>query len=285
VLLALGTLLALAVAWGGQRLRQTPRNPAQAMAHVQAAQAFTDSGEFAAAASECRVALANDPENSDASLILGHALYRLQRYPEARTALEKALAAKPDDGFALCYLGLAYAQQPGNAEDERRAQQLLERATQSYDAADPWYGLGLLALRQNRIEEAIHRFRKAVAVDPGWETGHYRLAEAYRIAGDETQAAREARAFARLKDSRPEYGRLLREVAGSPGPGEPLLRLARLCLETGRYREALDHYQELSRGAPSAAVFEGLAKAADALGQTEVAAQARRAARAGGAPR
>jgi tetratricopeptide (TPR) repeat protein len=257
----------------------------KASAHVQAAQTFTDSGEFAAAASECRRALENDRENSDAYLILGHALYRLQRFQEARAALETALAAKPDDGFALCYLGLTYAQQPRNAEDERRAQKLLQRATESYNAADPWYGLGLLALRQQRVEEAIRQFHRAVAVDPGWETGHYRLAEAYRIAGSERQAAREALAFERLKKTRPEYDRLLREATESPGLREPLLRLARLCLDTGRYREALDHFQELANRTPSAAVFEGLAKAADALGQTALAAQARRSARAGGAPR
>ena len=90
-----------------------------------------------------------------------------------------------------------------------------------------------------------------------------RLAEAYRIAGNERQAAREALAFERLKKTRPEYNRLLHEATGSPDQREPLLRLARHCLDSGRYREALDHFQELASRAPSAAVFEGLAKAAD----------------------
>jgi tetratricopeptide (TPR) repeat protein len=276
----LGAILALAGWWARRSVTQVPRDAEATVVHLQLAGLAASQEQYAVALSECRSALAGDPNSADAHRIMGYALYRLKRLAEARTALEKAIALRPDDGFAMCFLGLTYAEQPRDTAEAVRARSLLERSAQSYRGAEPWYGLGLLALRGERFEEAIEPLRKAVRIDPGWESSHYRLAEAYRKAGRAQEATREARVFERLKKTRPEYERLLGEIAHNPDASETRLHLARLCLETQRYREAVDHFQVLAERARSVEAFEGLARAAEAMGRTDLATRARESAQA-----
>lgn len=241
-------------------------------------------GEFGDAVQRAQRSLTHDPAIGGASRVLGYALYRQNRFDEAREALEQAVREKPDDAFAVCFLGLCYAENPRAEEEAIRAHTLLEQSIPGYRGAEPWYGLGLLALRARRNDEAIRHFQRAVQQDPGWESGRYRLAEAYRLAGQVEEARREAQLFDRLKKSRPELDRLLGRVAQAPDDGEARLQLARLCLRTRRYREALDHFRVLANRSPGREVFVGLAEAAGALGESALAERARRAAAEAGAP-
>ena len=250
------------------------RDPDAAASHVEAAGRWAMQGQFGAAVADGRKALELDPEAKTAYRVLGYAYYRLKRLPEARQALERAILANPDDPFANCFLGLTYAEHPRTPAEQQRARELLQQASGRYQGAEAWYGLGLLALRQGDVGEAIRHLREAVRVDPGWETGRYRLAEAYRRAGRKQEADREARAFHVLKETRSEFERLSAVVAQAPPDDAARLQRARLAVKTQRYRDALEHFRVLAGRAPGREVFDGLRAAAEAVGERDLAARA-----------
>lgn len=259
----------------GPRAASAPQpDPEGAARHLRAASQWAMQSQFSAAVAEGRRALARDPGAPGAHRILGYAHYRLKRYPEARAALERAVAADPNDPFAACFLGLTYAEHPATETETRRAQQLLEAAVGRYQGAEAWYGLGLLALRDGRLEQAIRYLTKAVRTDPGWESGRYRLAEAYRRAGKMADAEREARVFEQLRETRPAYERLTARAAKTPEDDRLRLQLARFCFRTKRHREALEQFRALASRTPSPKVFRGLRAAAEAVGERELAARA-----------
>ena len=52
---------------------------------------------------------------------LGRAYYEAKKYPQARQALERAIAANEDDGFARLYLGLTLARQDDHDASRKAA--------------------------------------------------------------------------------------------------------------------------------------------------------------------
>jgi tetratricopeptide (TPR) repeat protein len=52
---------------------------------------------------------------------LGRAYYEAKKYPQARQALERAIAANGDDGFARLYLGLTLARQDDHDASRKEA--------------------------------------------------------------------------------------------------------------------------------------------------------------------
>ena len=52
---------------------------------------------------------------------LGRAYYGAKKYPQARQALERAIAANEDDGFARLYLGLTLARQDDHDASRKAA--------------------------------------------------------------------------------------------------------------------------------------------------------------------
>ena len=52
---------------------------------------------------------------------LGRAYYEAKKYPQARQALERAIAANQDDGFARLYLGLTLARQDDHDASRKEA--------------------------------------------------------------------------------------------------------------------------------------------------------------------
>jgi tetratricopeptide (TPR) repeat protein len=52
---------------------------------------------------------------------LGRAYYEAKKYPQARQALERAIAANKDDGFARLYLGLTLARQDDHDASRKEA--------------------------------------------------------------------------------------------------------------------------------------------------------------------
>src|SRR6185503_20830738 len=52
---------------------------------------------------------------------LGRAYYEAKKYPQARHALERAIAANEDDGFARLYLGLTLARQDDHDAGRKEA--------------------------------------------------------------------------------------------------------------------------------------------------------------------
>jgi tetratricopeptide (TPR) repeat protein len=133
---------------------------------------------------------------------------------DARFAL--ALEYSPRFVEALTNLGLVELQRGNFA----RARQLLQRARRlNPDVAQPHHGLGLLAERENRRDEASEHYREALRIDPGFFAARANLARLLFEAGELEHALVELRRLVEAAPKEPLSHTLLAET---------LLRLGRI---------------------------------------------------------
>src|SRR6185503_20567865 len=82
---------------------------------------------------------------------------------EAKDYLDKAIAKDPKNARAYFELGLLFNRQQKQAE----AEQALSRAVQLNDNESLfWYAYGEIYRVQERFDDAISAYRKAVEIDP-----------------------------------------------------------------------------------------------------------------------
>jgi len=107
--------------------------------------------------------LSQDPENPDAHLAAGHALVNLQQYPAAEVHVAKALAARPNHGFALRLASIACFHQQKMAKADEHIQRAIE-----LQPNDPmhWYQLALMRYRQGLLEAAEKHAKRALELQP-----------------------------------------------------------------------------------------------------------------------
>jgi tetratricopeptide (TPR) repeat protein len=115
-------------------------------------------------------------------------LQRLARHAEAAERLREALRLSPDYLPARVKLADAVFE-AGDFAESRRLFEALARDP----ATEPMgrFGLGRLAAAEDRHDEAIEYFQRAVELFPEWGAAHYALALSYRALG-RRDAAREA---------------------------------------------------------------------------------------------
>jgi Flp pilus assembly protein TadD len=122
--------LGLEYALRGARLALRPRRQEKDLAGrllLVAATAENDLGDSRRALAHAERALAHGSDEADAQYERGVALYQLCRFDEARVALERALALRTDDAWALHGLALVAEAggRPARAADlERRAREI-----------------------------------------------------------------------------------------------------------------------------------------------------------------
>ena len=239
--------------------------------------AYADALNRGKAEAAFRKAAALAPTSPEPYQRLGLALYKFNDYAGARAALQQALERDPNDPYTHLFLGLACARQLRAAADEQQALQQFDRAVAlGYSGGEADYGRGLVYLRRNDYPHAIAALEWAIRRDGGGEDARYRLARAYFGAGQSAKGQAVLAQFQRFKQTTPETQRLSYQLALRPNDTATRRRLARLCLETGRYREALLHYRALMDAAPAdAETLQGMARAASAVGDTRLAEQVR----------
>jgi tetratricopeptide (TPR) repeat protein len=121
-------------------------------------------------------ALAADPRNAVAYHNLGCALVQLRRYPEARTAFERALAIVPEFAEARNGLGVTY-QMTGNLE---LATTLFRQAFAAKDAyGEAACNVATALLEAGDVDEAVVWYQRAVRIEPR-NARFYRLLVACR---------------------------------------------------------------------------------------------------------
>jgi tetratricopeptide (TPR) repeat protein len=239
--------------------------------------AYADSLNRGEAEAALRKAIALAPNSPEPYQRLGLALYKFNDYAGARAALQQALQRDPTDPYTHLFLGLAWARQLRGAADEQQALQHLDRAIAlGYSGGEADYVRALVYLRRNDYPHAIAALEAAIRRDGGGEDARYRLVRAYFAAGQTAKGEAAQQQFERFKQTEPEVRRLSYRLAMQPGDTATRRRLARLCLETSRYREALLQYRALmDAGAADAELSRGMARAAAAVGDTRLATQAR----------
>lgn len=124
---------------------------------------------------------------------------------------------QPDDALADYYYAASLWKRwngPADSETRTKVQSLLEKAVR----LDPNLGAGYLQLGifysdLKNFPNAISAYQKAIAISPEMEEAHYRLAQAYRLTGEELKAQNEFAVHARLsRKSAEDLERERREI-------------------------------------------------------------------------
>ena len=188
---------------------------------------FREAGEMA------RVVLEGDGANDRAAVILGIALSKQKRYTEARAWLERArdsTQAFPERRHAAHFLGWC-CYHLGDLGAARAAFELHLKAVP--DEPDSTFGLGLVALDEDRLDDAEKLLQASLA--------RFR---ALGAAG-KPRGADEAKALTRLgdvalrRDDPAAAKRFLEEaVAASPVQHETWSKMARVCDRLGEHAAA-----------------------------------------------
>ena len=181
------------------------RFPASARLQIGLGIAQYSRGQYSeAVASFCR-AVDLDPSDPRPYDFLGE-IYGVapELASEVTGRLEGFVKAHPQHAMAHLYYALSLwrgERASSKPEDLRRIEALLTRAvTLDPKLARGFLELGILLSDQERYAEAVEHLRRAIALQPGVAHVHYRLAQAYRRAGQTTLAEKELEIFQRLKN-------------------------------------------------------------------------------------
>jgi Flp pilus assembly protein TadD len=116
---------------------------------------------------------------------LGNAYRQQKQWDQARTTLERALAARPQDPEANYSLAMVYAQM----DDSERAYRYLQTALTLRPAyPEALNNLGVLYLRTRRRDDAVAKFEECIRVAPGFDQSYLNLARVYALEGNRDQA-------------------------------------------------------------------------------------------------
>jgi tetratricopeptide (TPR) repeat protein len=183
------------------------RHPDSTRAHTNLAQAFWQAGDMDAAAAHCEMALAKDPTNYVAKLLLARVREVQGRADEAVPLYEEVRGERPGDTLAL--IGLANADIRRN--DFGRALQHLQQVVEMDPAATvPLFYLGMVLLRMGRPNEAIAHLKRAAKIDLRSPVLHHALGLAYWSQGARRRAEFQFRSAVHLLSS---YAPAVRSLA------------------------------------------------------------------------
>jgi tetratricopeptide (TPR) repeat protein len=207
-----------------------------------------------------RSALAEAPDDPDASRLLGEVLIDLGRSGEAISLLQRQMARDPKSALAAYALGTAYRRSGRNGEAISSYQAALA-AQPNFDAA--LHGLGLALRSAERETEALECFRLAARARPDWAVAWKDLGLTFAILGDlpMAQAALQRavalqpglgdaqRHLAALRNDAADQAELIRLKAAcddpSTNPGERiemLFALGRLSDKAGLFADAFENF-------------------------------------------
>jgi len=108
-------------------------------------------------------AIAVTPDNSYAQFMLGYALYKERKYPDALAHYARALKLRPRFAEAHLNMGIIYAEQGDVAAAKKHILYAIIIEPGSKEAR---YNLAVVLLDQGKTEEAIAQFRALLSIDP-----------------------------------------------------------------------------------------------------------------------
>jgi Tfp pilus assembly protein PilF len=180
-------------------------------------------GDFPSADHWLMIAVQMDPHDAESWYALGRVRYSLQRFQEAATCFERSLVLAPRSVKAENNIGLAY--EGLNRTDDAMAAYRLAidwQKNEPHPSELPLLNLGILLLRQEKLDEAEalltkaeaiaprdpaireqlghvylqtkryteaqRQFQDAIALDPKKAALHFLLGKVYHLEGQEAQA-------------------------------------------------------------------------------------------------
>jgi tetratricopeptide (TPR) repeat protein len=128
------------------------------------------------------------------------------------TAIAERLARfarlQPQNAFANYYYAVSLWNQRKGPEDDQTAakvESLLEKAVAlDPKLADAHLQLGILYSERKDFPKAIAAYQQAIALNPHLEQAHYRMAQTYRLVGQNDKAENELRLFEQISKERAE---------------------------------------------------------------------------------
>jgi tetratricopeptide (TPR) repeat protein len=144
------------------------------------------SGRFAEAAQSYRAVIAADSVNAVAWRGLANALHRLERYPEALQALDRAFAIRPADVAVRFNRGLTLSEL---GRFEEAVAELEATVRLRPDFAPGWTELGAARALRGRDAEARSDWNRAIALDSNYIWSRYYRGLSSVATGDYRSAA------------------------------------------------------------------------------------------------
>jgi len=158
---------------------------------------------------------------------LGLAAFHRGDFERAVRHLDDAVRSRPTDYYSLLYRAWAFLEL-NRVGDARGALDAVRAVAATPEAAEM---TGRLELRAERFEEALARFREALAANPGYAEAQFGVATALRRLGRREEAKAAAEAFrklhrAQMENLRAAYDLHQRHLArpADPQPAEDLAR-------------------------------------------------------------
>ncbi|MDP9096317.1 MAG: tetratricopeptide repeat protein [Pseudomonadota bacterium] len=150
----------------------------------------------------------------------GIALERAEQWPKAEADLKYALELAPDQPSVLNYLGYSWAERNEHLDE---AHAMLERAMAARPNEGAYIdSFGWTLLRQGDTDGALHQLERAVELDPEDATVNEHLGDALAAAGRIREAEFQWRRALNLKPDPAELKRLNDKLAAIPAAAIPV---------------------------------------------------------------
>jgi tetratricopeptide (TPR) repeat protein len=166
-------------------------------------------GSYDQAAQRLSEASDLDPNDSNSYLLMGEMQAVETTQPEAIVErLERFVRLQPENALANYYYAVSLwkrRKSPEDVADLAQIKFLLEKAVHLDPKLGPGYlQLGVLYAERKDFLSAITAYRQAIQATPRLEEAHYRLAQAYRQAGETANAQAELQLYAQISKEEAE---------------------------------------------------------------------------------
>lgn len=242
----------------------SPAQAQEADAHLQAAQQAFESGDLETAAAGFLAFTELAPNSAGAFFNLGATYERLQDYPKAIEAYERAFALDPSMNQGL----LAVADLHGRLKQWSEAVAAFDRVMDLVEAnAVNLYNYATFAANAGRPDLALQFYEKAANADPELAVAHFQTGLAKYQAADLEGAAESLSRYLDLELTGPQADAAIQVLAASraetaipyyrkrleanPGDGATLFRLGALQHQSGDFDGAGDTLFDYLAAAPS----------------------------------
>ncbi len=184
---------------------------------------YLQRGHYDIAAEEFGRAVANNPQDPKAHMMLGVAYYWLGQVQKSLEEYQKSLELDPKSAQVYMLIGISLAWEGNN---QGAYQEFKTAAKLNPSRPDIQMNLGSVEETLGKIQDALEHLRDAVSLDPKYPLYHYQLGMLYRRLGRYTEATDE---FAAALELFPDYE-------------DALLEMGSMAVRDHHYNKAMDDF-------------------------------------------